>query len=150
MQLNQNNSLASLNANPNSNTGSNANGTVRTDSFQNMQADLTREQWNDYKNRFIPIQNELIDLSQNDTLLNQQLERNEENIDNSFRLSDLNNSVKRGRIGIDTAKTEQGDNNSSLSKSLATASLNNETRQANEDLQTKIITGQGGSTVSLT
>lgn len=119
-------------------------------SFQDMQADLTREQWEDYKNRYIPIQNNLIALSQNDTLLNEQLERNDVNINNSYRLSDLNNSVKRGRFGLDTSKTEQGSTNSNLSKSLATASLNNETRQANEDLQTKIITGQGGSSVNLT
>ncbi|MBM7070868.1 hypothetical protein JQC92_02280 [Shewanella sp. 202IG2-18] len=122
---------------------------IRTDKYQHAMADLTREQWEDYKNRFLPVQNELLELSQNDQLLTEQLARNETNIENSFNSAEQNESIRMGRYGLSNLDTQQSKNNNQLLKSLTTASVNNETRQAVDDLQNKIITGQGAARAQL-
>ncbi len=45
---------------------------IRTDSYQDALADLTRQQFEDYKNRFLPVQEELFGLATSDKLLNEQ------------------------------------------------------------------------------
>jgi len=124
-------------------------GGIRTDKYENTLADLTREQWKDYKNRFLPVQNELLGLATSDKLLNEQLGRNQENIDNSFETAQQNEEMRMGRYGLTPEHSNQNTNNNNLLKSLTTASVNNETRGAVEDLQNKIITGQGGAPKTL-
>lgn len=124
-------------------------GNVRTDKYQNALADLTRQQFEDYKNRFLPVQEELFGLATSDKLLNEQMQRNEKNIDNAFAQSQVAESQRLGRYGLSPEETAQGSANKGLLKGLTTASINNETRESVDDLQNKILTGQGGAPKSL-
>jgi len=118
-------------------------------SYQDTMAQLTRDQWSDFKDRYLPVQNDLLALANSDQLLTEQLGRNSQNIDNSFSLADKNESMRMGRYGLSPDDSAQNSTNTGLLKSLTTASVNNETREAVDDLQTKIVTGQGGSPRSL-
>lgn len=117
--------------------------------YQNAMADLTRDQWNDFKNRFLPVQKELFSLATSDKLLTEQLDRNAVNVDRSFANAEQNESMRLGRYGLAAENSQQNGNNTNLLKSLTTASVNNETRGAVDELQNKIITGQGGAPKSL-
>jgi len=118
-------------------------------SYQGTLADLTRDQWNDFKNRYLPTQQELFGLATSDKLLTEQLGRNKVNIDNSFANSEKSESMRLGRYGLEAEDSQQNNINTSLLKSLTTASVNNETRSAVDDLQNKIITGQSGAPKTL-
>lgn len=118
-------------------------------SYKNAMADLTRDQWNDFKNRFLPVQKELFSLATSDQLLTEQLGRNAVNVDRSFASAEQNESMRLGRYGLSAENSQQNGNNTNLLKSLTTASVNNETRGAVDELQNKIITGQGGAPKSL-
>jgi len=124
-------------------------GVIRSNSYENSMADLTREQWEGFKTRYLPVQDDLLGLAGSDQLLTEQLNRNQGNIDNSFRLSKMNESMRLGRYGLAVEDSTQSNNNNSLLKGLTTASVNNETRNAVDDLQNKVITGQGGAPKSL-
>lgn len=124
-------------------------GEIRTDSFANTKADLTRAQWEGFKTRYLPVQDNLLSLANNDQLVTEQLNRNKHNIDNSFSLAKQGEDIRMGRYGLTADNSKQSNNNTGLLKSLTTASVNNETRSAAEDLQTKIITGQGGTPSTL-
>jgi len=123
--------------------------TIRTGSYKDAMADLTRAQWDDFKTRYLPVQDDLLALANNDQLLTEQLDRNKHNIDNSFSLADQGESIRMGRYGLAPDNTQQSKNNNSLLKGLTTASVNNETRSSVDDLQNKIITGQGGAPKAL-
>lgn len=131
------------------NAGINAGTSQSNTGYQDTMADLTRDQWNDFKNRFLPVQKDLFSLATSDKLLTEQLGRNQVNIDNSFANSEQSESMRLGRYGLDAENSQQNTNNTNLLKSLTTASVNNETRSAVDDLQNKIITGQSGAPKSL-
>jgi len=119
--------------------------TIRTASYQDALADITRQQFEDYKTRFLPVQEQLFDLATNETLLNEQMERNGQSIDRAFNQSKQSDSMALGRYGLSPDNSKQDSNNTGLLKSLTTASVNNETRSSVNDLQNKILTGQGGA-----
>lgn len=118
---------------------------IRTDKYENALADLTRQQFEDYKNRFLPVQEELFGLATSDKLLNEQMARNEKSIGSAFEQSKVAESQRMGRYGLSPDNSEQGKANAGLLKGLTTASVNNETRESVDDLQNKILTGQGGA-----
>ncbi|WP_222428965.1 hypothetical protein [Pseudoalteromonas neustonica] len=118
---------------------------INTISYQDALADITRQQFEDYKNRFLPVQEQLFDLATNDTLLTEQMERNGQSIDRAFNQSKQSESMALGRYGLAPDNSKQDSNNTGLLKSLTTASVNNETRSSVDDLQNKILTGQGGA-----
>lgn len=122
---------------------------IRTDSYQDALADLTRQQFEDYKTRFLPVQEELFDLATSNQLLDEQMARNKTNIDNSFAQSEVSESQRLGRYGLSADNSKQSKANTGLLKSLTTASVNNETRESVDDLQNSILTGQGGAPDSL-
>jgi basic membrane lipoprotein Med (substrate-binding protein (PBP1-ABC) superfamily) len=124
-------------------------GTIRNDSYQNAMADLTREQWSNFQTRYLPTQNTLLSLANSDQLLTEQLDRNKVNIESSFETAKQGESIRMGRFGLTPEDSTQGSNNKNLLKNLTKASVNNETRSAVDDLQNKIITGQGGAPKSL-
>ena len=124
-------------------------GTIRTDSYENAMADLTRQQWDDFKSRYLPVQNDLLALASNDQLLTDQLGRNKDNVNNSFALAKQGEEMRLGRYGLSANDSQQSNNNTGLLKNLTMASVNNETRSSVDDLQNKIITGQGGAPKSL-
>ncbi len=122
---------------------------ISRNSYSDAMADLTRSQWNDFQTRYLPVQNDLLAMANNNQLVNEQLERNDKNINNSFALADEGESMRLARYGLQSDDSKQNSNNTNLLKSLTTASVNNETRSAVDDLQNKIITGQGGAPKTL-
>lgn len=124
-------------------------GGIRTSSFADTRADLTRAQWADFQTRYLPVQNELLALANNDTLLTEQLDRNKQGVDSSFSLAEQGEAIRMGRYGLTPENSQQSKNNSNLLKNLTKASVSNETRSAVDDLQNKIITGQGGAPSTL-
>lgn len=118
-------------------------------SYEDTLTNLTRDQWNDFKNRFLPVQQNLFGLATSDQLLNEQLDRNKVNIDTSFANAKKSESMRLGRYGLSEEDSSQNNKNTNLLKSLTTASVNNETRGAVDELQNKIITGQGGAPKTL-
>jgi len=121
----------------------------KSTSYQDTMAQLTRDQWTDFQTRYLPVQNDLLALASNDTLLTEQLGRNQANVDNSFNLAKQNESMRLGRYGLTPDSSAQDNTNNSLLKNLTNASVNNETRSSVDDLQNKIITGQGGAPKTL-
>ena len=122
---------------------------IRTDSYANAMADLTRAQWGDFQTRYLPVQDDLLALAGNDQLLTEQLGRNQHNVDNSFSLAKQGEEMRLGRYGLSADDSKQSNNNTGLLKNLTIASVNNETRSAVDDLQNKIVTGQGGAPKTL-
>lgn len=122
---------------------------IRTESYKDTLADITRLEFDDYKSRFLPVQEHLFSLANSDQLLNEQLARNKANIDNSFTQAQQTENRTLSRFGISANDTQQNKNNHNLQKSLATASINNETRSSVDELQHKILTGQGGKPQTL-
>lgn len=118
-------------------------------SYEDTLADLTRDQWADFQTRYLPVQDDLLALSSNDTLLNEQLARNETNVNNSFALAEQGENIRMGRMGLAAQDSEQSKTNTGLLKNLTTASVNNSSRSSAEELQTQIITGQSGTPSSL-
>ena len=119
-------------------------------SYDDIMAEITRQQYDDYIDRFLPIENQLIDLATSDELLNDQLARNVETVDQQYAMSSKGNEMQSGRMGLDNTKTAQQGTNTGLSKSLSLASAQNESRSAIDDLQKSIITGVGGSAAEST
>lgn len=62
-------------------------GQIRTGRYQDALADLTRQQFEDYKKRYLPVQEKLFSLATDDSLLTEQLERNQQNIDSNFKIA---------------------------------------------------------------
>ena len=124
-------------------------GQIRTGRYQDALADLTRQQFEDYKKRYLPVQEKLFSLATDDSLLTEQLERNQQNIDSNFKIAKESEDRQLARLGVSAANSKQDNNNNNLLKSLTTASVNNETRSSVDDLQNKILTGQGGATSTL-
>jgi len=124
-------------------------GQIRTGRYQDALADLTRQQFEDYKKRYLPVQEKLFSLATDDSLLTEQLERNQQNIDSNFKIAKESEDRQLARFGVNAANSKQDNNNNNLLKSLTTASVNNETRSSVDDLQNKILTGQGGATSTL-
>ena len=91
----------------------------------------------------------LFSLATDDSLLTEQLERNQQNIDSNFKIAKESEDRQLARFGVNAANSKQDNNNNNLLKSLTTASVNNETRSSVDDLQNKILTGQGGATSTL-
>lgn len=142
--------LSAMQASAQNNPNASNQSQIRTDSYDNALADLTREEWRDYTERFLPVQRDLIGLSQSDELLNQQLERNKANLNNSFQTADRSSQMTLSRMGVKNTRQGQDAKNTSISRSLKSAALNNNTRRAIGDIQENIKSGQGGSPSTLT
>ncbi|AGG58101.1 hypothetical protein VPAG_00065 [Vibrio phage douglas 12A4] len=119
-------------------------------SYDDIMAEITRQQYDDYINRFLPVENQLIDLATSDELLNDQLERNIETVDQQYATAGKSGEMQAGRMGLDNSKTQQQTTNTGLSKSLSLASAQNETRAGIDALQKSIITGVGGAAAEST
>ena len=115
---------------------------IQGNTYQETRANLARAEWEDFQERFLPTQNRLIGLATSNELVNGQLERNKRNLETSFASSKRNQSIGLARFGQTPMNSRQNSNNRQLQESLTTASVNNETRTAVDDLQNNIMSGQ--------
>ena len=103
-------------------------------------AKITREQYQDWKTRFYPKQQELMELATNGQLLREQLGRVDENNANALRSAQQATANRNARMGVATT-TNANDNSSSLNTSLAVAAAENGTRRAAEERNLSILAG---------
>lgn len=103
-------------------------------------ANIVRQQYTDWKTRFYPKQQELMELATNGQLLREQLGRVDENNANALRSAQQATANRNARMGVATT-TNANDNSSSLNTSLAVAAAENGTRRAAEERNLSILAG---------
>ena len=108
-------------------------------------ANITREQYADWKARYYPKQQELMSLATDDTLMNNQLERTSENAVNAVNTAEQAQTNQMARMGVANT-TNANDNSSSLNKSLAAAAAKNGTRDAAEERNMSRLAGSNART----
>lgn len=103
-------------------------------------AKITREQYQDWKTRFYPKQQELMELANNGQLLREQLGRVDENNANALRSAQQATANRNARMGVNTG-SNAGDNSQGLRMALMTAGTENGLREQEQARQMGILTG---------
>ena len=101
-------------------------------------ARITREQYQDWKTRFYPKQQELMDLATNGELLREQLGRVDENNANALRSAQQATANRNARMGV---SSNANDNSQGLRAALMTAGTENGLREQEQARQMGILTG---------
>ena len=101
-------------------------------------AKITRESYQDWKNRFYPKQKELMELATNGQLLQEQLGRVDENNANALRSAQQATANRNARMGV---SSNANDNSQGLRAALMTAGTENGLREQEQARQMGILTG---------
>lgn len=101
-------------------------------------AQITRESYQDWKNRFYPKQKELMELATNGKLLQEQLGRVDENNANALRSAQQATANRNARMGV---SSNANDNSQGLRAALMTAGTENGLREQEQTRQMGILTG---------
>lgn len=101
-------------------------------------AQITRESYQDWKDRFYPKQKELMELATNGKLLQEQLGRVDENNANALRSAQQATANRNARMGV---SSNANDNSQGLRAALMTASTENGLREQEQARQMGILTG---------
>ena len=101
-------------------------------------ARVTRESYQDWKNRFYPKQKELMELATNGKLLQEQLGRVDENNANALRSAQQATANRNARMGV---SNNVNDNSQGLRAALMTAGTENGLREQEQARQMGILTG---------
>lgn len=101
-------------------------------------AQITRDQYQDWKTRFYPKQKELMELATNGQLLQDQLGRVDENNANALRAAQQATANRNGRMGV---SGNTSDNSQGLRAALMTAGTENGLREQEQARQMGILTG---------
>ncbi|MFB2891115.1 hypothetical protein [Aeromonas veronii] len=101
-------------------------------------AQITRESYQDWKNRFYPKQKELMELATNGKLLQEQLGRVDENNANALRSARQATANRNARMGV---SSNASDNSQGLRAALMTAGTENGLREQEQARQMGILTG---------
>ncbi|MFQ2052024.1 hypothetical protein ACK335_03040 [Aeromonas veronii] len=101
-------------------------------------AKITRESYQDWKNRFYPKQKELMELATNGKLLQEQLGRVDENNANALRSAQQATANRNARMGV---SNNVNDNSQGLRAALMTAGTENGLREQEQARQMGILTG---------
>lgn len=102
-------------------------------------AKITRENYQDWKQRFYPKQKELMGLATNGRLLQEQLGRVDSHQLNALRAAQLATANRNARMGI--PNTAMADNTQGLRMALMTAGTENGLRDQEITRQLGILTG---------
>ncbi|WP_429233954.1 hypothetical protein [Aeromonas salmonicida] len=103
-------------------------------------ATITRESYQDWKNRFYPKQQELMEMATNGQLLRDQLGRVDQNNQNSLAAAKQATDNRMARMGVATSQSAN-DNSQGLRMSLMTAGTENGLREQEQSRQMGILTG---------
>ncbi|MFQ1834182.1 hypothetical protein ACK36Q_09065 [Aeromonas veronii] len=101
-------------------------------------AQITRESYQDWKDRFYPKQKELMGLATNGKLLQEQLGRVDENNANALRSAQQATANRNARMGV---SSNANDNSQGLRAALMTAGTENGLREQEQARQMGILTG---------
>ncbi|PCE67526.1 MULTISPECIES: hypothetical protein [Salinivibrio] len=102
-------------------------------------ARITRQQYDDWYQRFYPVQKDLMQKSQTGELLGEQLGRVDRNVNGSIQAARLGQLNKMSRYGV----TPQGDPNQDAQLALASVSAKNGLRAYERDRSMKTLSGAG-------
>lgn len=109
---------------------------VASDTF----ADITRQQYSDWMQRYYPKLQEMMAYSTSGELMNDQLARADSTQQQALKTATVGATNQQARYGATTQSN--GDNNSlGLKSALATAGAKNGIRDAETDRQLSILTG---------
>ena len=103
-------------------------------------ASIIRDQYDDWKNRFYPKQQELMDLATSGELMKNQLARVDTTTANSVNNAQVAQNNTMARMGVGSA-TDSNDNSLGLKSALATANAKNGARSAEQERQINILSG---------
>ncbi|MDR7021118.1 hypothetical protein [Aeromonas salmonicida] len=103
-------------------------------------ATITRESYQDWKNRFYPKQQELMELATNGQLLRDQLGRVDQNNQSSLAAAKQATDNRMARMGVATSQNAN-DNSQGLRMALMTAGTENGLREQEQSRQMGILTG---------
>ena len=103
-------------------------------------AQITRESYQDWKDRFYPKQKELMELATNDQLLLEQLGRVDENNANALSSAQQATANRNARMGVSTISNDD-DDSQGLRMALMTAGTENGLREQEQARQMGILTG---------
>lgn len=103
-------------------------------------ATITRESYQDWKNRFYPKQQELMELATNGQLLRDQLGQVDQNNQNSLAAAKQATDNRMARMGVATSQSAN-DNSQGLRMALMTAGTENGLREQEQSRQMGILTG---------
>lgn len=103
-------------------------------------AKITREQYQDWKTRFYPKQQELMGLATNGQLLRDQLGRVDQNNQHSLAAAKQATNNRMARMGVATNQNAN-DNSQGLRMALMTAGTENGLREQEQSRQMGILTG---------
>ncbi|HDM8192342.1 TPA: hypothetical protein P0E30_003775 [Vibrio harveyi] len=110
-------------------------------SYQSIMEQLTRQQYEDYLNRFQGTEDRLVDLSMSDELLNNQLERNQGIAEKNLNQAEQSAANAQAKFGLSDRRTMQQKRNLKMNNALSLATANNDTRSAVKDLQLGLMSG---------
>lgn len=116
-------------------------------SAQNTRADLARAQWNDYKRRFQPIEDMLVNNVTSGERLDTALAKGGEAIGQQYGIADGTFKRNSSRYGAGLTPQQQGrhEKRLGLSKAATEANMRNSTRRAVQDSNMGLMTGMGGA-----
>ena len=103
-------------------------------------ASIIRDQYDDWKNRIYPKQQELMDLTTSGELMKNQLARVDATTANSVNNAQVAQNNTMARMGVGSA-TDSNDNSLGLKSALATANAKNGARSAEQERQINILSG---------
>ncbi|PSU24732.1 hypothetical protein CTM97_18945 [Photobacterium phosphoreum] len=100
-------------------------------------ANLTRQMYDDWEQRFYPKQKELLEKASTGQLASEQLSRVDGNMQSSLRASTQSNTNKMARFGV----TPELDSNSDARQALGIAGAKNAIRDHAEEQSMSILSG---------
>jgi hypothetical protein len=104
---------------------------------------LINQQYEDYKNRFLPYEKRLMSLADSTEMLDKQLERITTNVNDSYSDVGAQQEMMNQRYGLtqSAGQKQSQERNTSLNSAMSMAHAKNNTRVAHSDMQTGILTG---------
>lgn len=110
-------------------------------------ADITRAEYQDYKDRFQPYETKLMGLAQSEALLDEQLSRITTTSKRRFDQSKANSALMNQRYGVQQNDEQRNYSNTmtDASRGLAISQAKNMSRLAATDRKTGILSGAGST-----
>ncbi|OUR99218.1 hypothetical protein A9Q81_11630 [Gammaproteobacteria bacterium 42_54_T18] len=104
---------------------------------------ISRAQWNDYKARFVPIEDKLIESIGNEQLLGEQISRNVNSVNLGFSSAKVGSDQKMRMYGTQLTGEQKNASNrqTNLSQNLATIDAKNLTRLAKKERDMQSMAG---------
>jgi len=119
-------------------------------SARETQAALARAEWDDYKARFFPLEENLINRYNNEGLRNQAIGENVSAVNTAFDTDAGVQQRRLSRYGVSLGADQQSalERNNQVSKVAAVSDVKNLTRGAYADIDQQILSGSSASNAS--